>query len=211
MEKSIDSAVAATLLCIAITAFAQTLTFESYYPHRAEKTLIFDYSSIGEGAVDWTYRGTLTRTPSDPATRQDTAYQTITHTTEGLPEFFPKEWQTLHRETKDGLYTGQLGQDGQMEEHLEFPVRAQAGEAWSTPSEFWDTETPRPVARVETDAGTFENCVRVDRYRKDPAQDQTLTNATTYCPDVGPVHDVVELRLPNFHSITELKLKGIQP
>lgn len=199
------------LCCIATTTHAQTLTFESYYPNRVEKTLVFDYSSTGRGATDWSYQGTLSRTPSDPATRESTTYQTITHVTEGLPEFFPREWQTFHRETKDGLYTGQLAQDGQMEEHLEFPLEAQTGEPWRSPSEFWDTEIPTPVPIVKTDAGTFENCIRVDRYRRDSPKDQTVTNATTYCPGVGSVHDVVELLLPGFQSINELKLKEIRP
>lgn len=201
----------AFLCCIAATVHAQTLTFEPYYPNRVERTLVFNYSSTGRGATDWSYQGTLSRTTSDPATRDSTIYQTITHVTEGLPEFFPQEWQTFHRETKDGLYTGQLAQDGQMEEHLEFPLEAQAGEPWRTPSEFWDTEIPTPVAKVETDAGAFENCLRVDRYRRDSPNDQTMTNATTYCPGLGSVHDVVELLLPGFQSITELKLKEIQP
>lgn len=210
MIKRIELAVV-LLCCVATKSLAQTLTFESYYPNRVEKTLVFDYSSTGEGSAEWSYQGTLIRIPSDPTTRNETTYQTITHTTRGLPEPFPQIWQTYHRETKEGLYTGQLREDGQLEEYLEFPLHAQAGEPWVANSEFWDEETPTPVLEVETNGGTFEDCVRVDRFRKDPAKDQTLTNSTTYCPNVGSVHDVLELRLPNFHSITEMKLKEIRP
>lgn len=206
--------IAASLCCMAVTAAAQTMTFETYYPNRVDKVLIFDYSSTADGVSKWSYQGTLTRLPSDPDTRDNRTYETVIHATQGLPDFFPKEWQTFHRETDRGLYTGQLGQDGQMEEHLEFPIEAEAGKPWPGGSDFWETETATPVAKVDTAAGSFEGCVRVERYRQDEgegAATRILTNATTYCPDIGSVHDVVELHLPDFHSITELKLKEIKP
>ena len=100
---------------------------------------------------------------------------------------------------------------GQVEEHLELPATAEAGEPWPVRSQFWETETIVPVPRVETAAGTFENCIRVDRARREQASEQMLINTTTYCPGVSAVRSTVEHVLPDFRSVTELELIEIRP
>jgi len=189
---------------------ARAMTFEAYYPQRANKTLVFEYSSAGEGTTKQLFKGTLTRSPAGPETRGGIAYQTVEHVTSGLPEFFPKRWKTYHRATDNGLYSGQLNDSGEVEAYLEFPVSAEPGKPWPVESAFWDTESFSLVPRVETPAGTFENCIRVERSREDPASGQTLTNNTTYCSGVSAVHSMVEHRAQDFRSVTEMRLVEIR-
>ncbi|HSH43539.1 MAG TPA: hypothetical protein VK973_15570, partial [Arenicellales bacterium] len=107
------------LLCGA--AAAQSMSFEPYYPNRAEQTLVFRYTTSAEGAQQQTYSGTLTRSPAAPETLAGTTYQTVLHTTSGLPDFYPGRWKSYHRETAEGLYSGQLDDAGRLEQYLEFP------------------------------------------------------------------------------------------
>jgi hypothetical protein len=201
-------AAASFMLCNA--AAAQSMSFEPYYPNRAEQTLVFDYTTSAEGAQQQTYSGTLTRSPAAPESRGGVTYQTVRHTTSGLPDYYPRRWKSYHRETAEGLYSGQLDDNGRLEQHLEFPASAEPGEEWNISSEFWDSQAFYLVPRAETEAGTFENCIRVERLREDAASGQTLTNTTTYCPGVSAVHSTVEHIAPEFRSVTEMRLKEIR-
>lgn len=192
-------------------AGAQSLTFEHYYPNRVEETLVFDYATSAEGTAQWTYAGTMTRSPAGSETHNALTYQTLIHATEGLPDFYPKEWKTYHRETGEGLYTGQMNDQGALEEYLEFPITAESGERWTAQSEFWESETAVVLPETETAIGIFEQCIRVERVRHDHPSGQTLTNSTTYCPGVSAVYSIVEHRTEEFRSVTEIELVEIQP
>lgn len=196
------------MLCNA--AAAQSISFESYYPNRAEQTLVFEYTTSAEGAQQQTYGGTLTRSPAAPETLGGVTYQTVEHTTSGLPDYYPRRWKSYHRETAEGLYSGQLDDTGRLEQYLELPASAEPGEQWDVASEFWDSQAIYLVPRAETGAGTFENCIRVERLREDAASGQTLTNTTTYCPGVSAVHSTVEHIAADFRSVTEMRLVEIR-
>lgn len=191
-------------------AAAQSTTFEDYYPTRVKQVLVFDYSLAAEGEKQRSYQGTLTRSPGAPETHDGVTYQVVEHTTRGLPDFYPARWKSYHRETEDGLYTGHLDDAGRIEEYLEFPASAEPGEPWATGSAFWEAQTFAPMPRVETAAGTFEHCIRVERFREDAPGDQTLSNTTTYCPGLGAVHGTVEHVSPMLRSVTEFRLVEIR-
>lgn len=200
------------VICLLLpgAVMSQSITLEKYYPHRAERVLVFEYTTVAEGEQQQSYRGTLTRSPAGPETRDGVTYQTVAHTTRDLPDFYPRRWKTYHRETADGLYSGQLNDAGQMEEYLELPASAEPGEPWDAPSAFWESQTLSLVPRVETAAGTLENCIRVGRFREDAASGQTLANHTVYCPDVSAVRSTVEHVAPEFRSVTELELTEVR-
>lgn len=208
------TAVRRLLLAIGVilpaVAAAQSMSFQAYYPHRVNETLVFDYSTAAEGEMQRSYTGTLTRSPAGPETRNGVTYQTVEHVTEGLPDFYPKRWKTYHRVTEDGLYSGQLNDAGEIEEYLEFPVSAEPGETWSSQSAFWGSESFARVPRVETEAGTFADCIRVERVRRDEASGQRLTNTATYCPGLSAVRSSVEHVAPSVRSVTELNLIEVQ-
>lgn len=191
-------------------AGAQTMSFEAYYPNRVQHELVFEYTTSAEGDAQWTYSGTLIRTPSAPETRNGQGYQTVTHTTQGLPSFYPRRWKTYHQETAQGLYSGQLNEAGELEAYLEFPAAAEPGEPWPAGSDFWGVQIATPVPRKTTAAGTFERCVRVERRRQDRPASQSLRQITTYCPDLGAVQSRMEHRTPVVRSVTEFKLTNIR-
>lgn len=197
-------------ILVPVSAMAQSTTFESYYPNRVKQTLVFDYSLVAEGEEQRSYEGTLTRSPAPRETRGGVGFQVVEHTTKGLPDFYPKRWKSYHRETDDGLYSGHLDETGRIEEYLELPASAEPGEPWEPGSAFWESETFAPMPRVETAAGTYENCIRVQRFREDKPGSQTLTNITTYCPGVSAVHSTVEHVSPALRSVTEFRLVEIR-
>lgn len=197
-------------VAIPTTTLAQSMTFEDYYPNRVNQVLVFEYSTAAEGETQQSFEGTLTRSPAAPETRDGRTYQTVENTTDGLPDFYPKRWKSYHRETADGLYSGQPNEAGEVEEYIEFPAAAEPGEPWEVASEFWESETFFLAPRVETAAGTFENCILVERVREDAPSGQSLTNATTYCPGVSAVHSIVEHIAPAFRSVKEIRLVEIQ-
>ncbi|MDZ7839875.1 MAG: hypothetical protein U5R46_03505 [Gammaproteobacteria bacterium] len=196
-------------LLLPTVALAQSITFEEYYPNRVNEVLVFDYSTAAEGEQQQSYEGRLIRSPAAPETRGGQGYQTIEHVTEGLPEFFPRRWKSYHRESDNGLYSGQLNESGALDEYLEFPDSAEPGEPWDVMSAFWESQTVSLVPRVETAAGTFENCIRVERFREDASSAQKLTNTTTYCPGVSAVRSSIEHVSPAFRSVTEIRLVSI--
>lgn len=187
-------------------AMAQSITLEKYYPHRVNRVLVFEYTTAAEGEQRQSYEGTLTRSVAGPETRDGVTYQTVEHTTRGLPDFYPRRWKTYHRETEDGLYSGQLNESGALEEYLELPASARPGEPWDARSLFWERQTLSLVPRVETPAGTLENCIRVERFREEASSRQTLTNNTIYCPGLSAVRSTVEHVAPKIRSVTELSL-----
>lgn len=193
-------------VAIPATALAQSMTFEDYYPNRVNQVLVFEYSTAAEGETQQSFEGTLTRSPAAPETRDGRTYQTVENTTEGLPDFYPERWKSYHRETEDGLYSGQPNEAGEIEEYIEFPAAAAPGEPWEAASEFWETETFSLVPRVETAAGTFENCILVERIREDAWSGQAVTYTTTYCPGVSAVRSTMEHVAPAFRSVTEISL-----
>lgn len=197
-------------LLVPAAGMAQSMSFERYYPNRVNQALVFEYSAVAEGERQQSYEGSLTRAPAGRETRDGATYDTVEHTTEGLPEFYPRRWKTYHRESEDGLYSGQLNESGRVEEYLEFPASAEPGESWGNQSAFWQSESFALVPRVETGAGTFENCIRVERFREDQPSGQKLTNTTTYCPGVSAVHSTVEHVAREFRSVTELSLVEVR-
>lgn len=196
------------VICLLLpgVATAQSMTLEKYYPHRVNRVLVFEYATAAEGEQRQSYEGTLTRSVAGPETRDGVTYQTVEHTTRGLPDFYPRRWKTYHRETEEGLYSGQRNESGALEEYLELPASAEPGEPWDARSAFWERQTLTLVPRVETPAGTLENCIRVERFREEAASGQTLTNNTVYCPDLSAVRSTVEHVAPEFRSVTELSL-----
>lgn len=197
-------------LVLPTAALAQSITFEEYYPNRVNEVLVFEYSTAAEGEQQQSYEGRLIRSPAAPETRSGQGYQTIEHVTEGLPDFFPRRWKSYHRESGNGLYSGQLNENGSLEEYLEFPESAEPGEPWDVMSAFWESQSVSLVPRVETPAGTFENCILVKRAREDSSSGQSLTNTTTYCPGVSAVHSSIEHVSPAFRSVTEIRLIEIR-
>lgn len=191
-------------------AMPQTISLEQYYPNRVNQVLVFEYATAAEGEQQQSYEGTLTRSPAGPETRGGVTYETVEHATRGLPEFYPRRWKSYHRETEDGLYTGELNDAGEVEEYLELPASAEPGEPWAARSAFWESQTLAVVPRVETSAGTMENCIRVERFREDAASGQTLANNTIYCPGVSAVRSTVEHVAPEFRSVTEFNLLEIR-
>jgi hypothetical protein len=200
----------AIIALLPAVAAAQTISFERYYPHRVNQVLVFEYSAVAEGEKQQSLVGRLTRSPAAPETHGGLGYQTVEHVTEGLPEYYPRRWKSYHREAPEGLYSGELNEGGTLEEYLEFPAAAEPGESWDVESPFWETQTFVPVPRVETAAGTFEDCIRVERFREDASSGQALTNTTTYCPGVSAVHSSIEHVAPAFRSVSELRLLEIR-
>ena len=205
-----------SILCAALafapTVQGQALTFETLYPHRISGTQVYDYVSTAEGESPWRYEGQLIRQAAGTETRDGQRYQTVVHRSKDLPDFFPTEWKTFHRESDDGLYTAQLDKAGRLDETLEFPASAEAGEPWaSMSSSFWSREVPERVDTVETGAGVFERCVRVSRRNEDAENEQVLTNVTTYCPGVGAVHELTAFVAPGVKTATEVRLVEIRP
>lgn len=193
-------------LAVPAAGLAQSMTFEEYYPHRVNQVLVFEYSAAAEGESQQSFEGTLTRSPAAPETRDGVTYQTVENTTEGLPDFYPKRWKSYHRETGDGLYSGRPNDAGEIEEYIEFPAEAEPGEPWEVASQFWETQILSLVPRVETAAGTFEDCILVERTREDAASGQALNNTTTYCPGVSAVRSIIEHVAPAFRSVTAINL-----
>ncbi len=198
-------------LAFSPSVFAQTLTFGDYYPHRISATQVYDYVSTAEGESSWRYQGQLVRRAAGAEERDGKRYETIVHRSKNLPDFFPTEWKTFHRESEAGLYTAQLDKAGRLDETLEFPDSAEPGEPWTpTQASFWSREVPEPVDTVETGAGAFERCVKVSRRNEDTEQEQVLTNVTTYCPGVGAVLERTEFIAPGVTTVTEVRLVEIQ-
>ncbi len=200
----------AVFLVFASAVLARDLTFEPYYPNRMTRIQVYDYLSTAEGESTWRYEGRLVRRPGGERTRDGSSYDTVIHRAEGLPDFFPAEWITWHRETGEGLFTAQENKAGQLDETLEFPASAIAGESWDAPASFWAEEIPEPVARLETAVGTLEDCVVVRRGNRDERRGQTLTNTTTYCAGHGAVREVTELVTPEVRSVTTVRLAGFR-
>lgn len=208
--KQIRHLLLAIGVAIPAAGLAQSMTFEKYYPNRVNQVLVFEYSTAAEGETQQSFEGKLTRSPAAPETRNGRTYQTVENTTEGLPDFYPKRWKSYHRETGDGLYSGQPNEAGEIEEYIEFPAAAEPGEQWEAAPDFWETETFSLIPRVETAAGTFENCILVERLREDAPSGQTLTNTTTYCPGVSAVRSTIEHVAPALRSVTEIRLVEVQ-
>lgn len=197
---------------VTVFAFAQSLTFEAYYPNRVEATLVYDYSSNSTGLAKWSYRGTMTKIPSASELINGQEFQVVIQKTHDLPDHFPKEWKAYYRETSDGLYIGQLSSDGRLDETLEFPIAANPDEPWKSKSSFWLQELPELLPIVDTALGKLENCLQVTRTKDIDIPKSTLRDVSVYCPGIGLVHSIIENiapkteSTPEFRSTTEIKL-----
>lgn len=180
------------------------------YAEPSQPVKTFSYTSTATGAQEWVMNATVVESPSDPETVNGQLYQVRIQETRGIDGYDPDDLRIFYAERKDGLYTGFYDAKGSFTEYLQIPANVGIGDAWPDPSGYWDSASLDSIAKYQSAAGEFSDCLHITRKRSiQGPPDQQMTNSSIHCPGIGQVHSTVEHAFEGFHSITEMELVDI--